>query len=217
METIRLYDYPASANCYKVRLLLAQLARPYERVEIDIFAGDTLTERYRQINPHRTVPALELESGEVLIESAAILVFLAQGSDLLPGGPLALAQVMRWLMFEQTDVVPPIGGLRFRLQTGRLDPADPDAARRRSAGEELLAVLDAHLAERAFFHGDRYSIADIAMFSYLHVADEAGYDLAAYPALAAWLSRVTEQPGYMNDLAPYPPNARPGAGESIYG
>lgn len=217
MENIRLYDYPASANSYKVRLLLAQLGRPYERTEVDIFAGDTLTESYRRLNPHRTVPVLELGSGEVLIESAAILVFLAQGTDLLPDGPLALAQAMRWLMFEQTDVVPPIGGLRFRLQTGRLEPGDPDAARRRSAGEEVLSVLDAHLVERPFFLGDLYGVADIAMFSYLHVAEEAGYDLAASPALAAWLTRVTEQPGYMNDLAPYPPNARPGGGSSIYG
>ena len=217
METIRLYDYPASGNCYKVRLLLAQLDRPYERTEIDIFAGDTLTESYRQINPHRQVPALELESGEVLIESAAILVYLAQGTDLLPDGPLALARAMRWLMFEQTDVVGPIGGLRFRMETDRLDPADPDGAARRRAGEEILAVLDDHLAERSFFLGDRYSIVDIAMYSYLHAAEEAGYDLALHPPLAAWLERVTETPRFVNDLKPYPPNARRGVGSSIYG
>ena len=216
MPGLRLYDYAASANCYKVRLLLAQLGRPYERVPIDIFAGDTLTEDYGRINPHRSTPVLELPDGEHLVESAAILAYLARDTSLLPGEPLAMARVLAWLVYEQTDVIPAIGGLRFRLQTGRLEPDDPGAVKRREAGEEILPILDRHLAEQEFFAGSDYTIADVAMYGYLHVAEEAGYDLAAYPSLQHWLARVAAQPGFINDLAPYPQNARPGHGRSTY-
>jgi glutathione S-transferase len=217
MASLKLYDYSASANCYKVRLLLAQLERPYERVPIDIFDGDTLTDEYGRINPHRTTPVLELPEGEHLTESAAILTYLATGTSLLPSEPLAMARVLSWLVYEQTDVIPAIGGLRFRLQTGRLEPDDPGAIERREAGEELLPLLDRHLAEQEFFAGPDYTIADVAMFGYLHVAEEAGYDLAEYPSLVRWLARVTQQPGFIDDLAPYPENARPGRGRSTYG
>jgi len=117
---LRLYDYAASANCFKVRLLLAQLERPHERVAVDIFDGDTLTDEYARINPFRSTPVLELEPDRHLIESNAILVYLADGTALLPDGPAERSEVVRWLIYEQTDVMPAIGGLRFRLQTGRL-------------------------------------------------------------------------------------------------
>jgi glutathione S-transferase len=216
MGPLRLYDYSPSANCYKVRLLLSQLGRTYERIPVDIFGGDTLTERYVAINPHRTTPVLELETGETIVDSAAILIFLAQGTSLLPNQRASLAQVLRWLVFEQTDVIPAIGGLRFRLKTGRLRHEDQDAIARKTAGEGVLGLLDSHLSKSRYFLEDRYSVADIAMFGYLHVAEEAGYDISCYPALESWLARVTEQPGYIEDLSPYPPNARPGAGRSIY-
>jgi glutathione S-transferase len=216
VNTIRLYDYAASCNCYKVRLLLANLAREYERVPVDIFAGETLTEEYGRMNPIRTTPVLETDDGRFLPESAAILVYLADGTPLLPDEPFDRAEVVRWLVYEQTDVIPAIGGLRFRLQTGRLGPDDPDAVRRRAAGEEALAVLDGHLVGRDYFVGDRYSIADIALFGYVHVADEAGYDLGARANVAAWLQRVKEQRWYVNDVEPYPANAAAGAGSSLY-
>ena len=209
MDSLKLYDYAASANCYKVRLLLAQLGRPYERVPVDIFDGDTLTEAYGRINPARTTPVLELGSGERLTESAAILVYLANGTSYLPPEPLALARVLSWLVFEQTDVIPAIGGLRFRLQTGRLAPDDPDALARRAAGGEILALLDEHLSHQSFFTGQSYTVADVAMYGYLHVGGEAGYDLSAYPALSTWLERVAAEPGHIDDLVPYPENARP--------
>jgi glutathione S-transferase len=216
MPPLKLYDYAASANCYKVRLLLAQLGRSYERVPIDIFAGETLTEDYGRINPNRSTPVLELHGGERLVESAAILAYLAHGTSLLPSEPLAMARVLGWLVYEQTDVIPAIGGLRFRLQTGRLEPDDPGAIKRREAGEEILPLLDRHLAGQEFFAGPDYTIADVAMYGYLHVAEEAGYDLARYPALVRWLARVAEQPGFIDDLVPYPENARPGRGRSTY-
>ena len=108
-QQLRLYDYAASCNCYKVRLLLAHLGRPYERVSVDIFNGETLTEQYGRMNPMRTTPVLEVEAGRFLPESNAILVYLARGSEYLPEGAFEFAQVVRWLLYEQTDVVPMIG------------------------------------------------------------------------------------------------------------
>jgi glutathione S-transferase len=209
---MNLYDYAASANCYKVRLLLAQLGREYERVPVDIFGGDTLTDEYAAINPARTTPVLEDPPGTFLQESNAILLNLARGTAFLPDDP----QVYRWLFFEQAEVVPTMGGLRFRLITGRLSPDDAEALRRREASSEVLALLDSELAQRDFLVGDAYSVADIGIYGYAHVADEAGLDLDPYESLRAWLARVQAQPGYMNDLEPYPPNARAGASRSIY-
>ncbi len=209
---MKLYDYAASANCYKVRLLLAHLRVEYERVPIDIFGGDTLSDEFAAINPARTTPVLEDPPGTFLQESNAILLHLARGTPFLPDDP----QVYRWLFYEQADVVPTMGGLRFRLITGRLAPDDAESLRRRAASYEVLELLDAHLSPREFFVGDRYGVADIGIYGYVHVAGEAGLDLQPYPALRAWLERVLAQPGYVNDLEPYPPNSRVGASRSIY-
>ena len=211
---MRLYDYPASGNCYKVRLALAQLDLPYERVPVDIFAGHTLTDEFARLNPARTTPVLAIDGEDPLPESAAILLRLAEGTSLLPDDPGERAQVARWLVFEQTDVIPAVAGLRFRLQTGRFAPDDRDARARRDAGEELLRLLDDQLSSRNFIVATGYSVADIALYGYLHVAHEAGYDIP--PSVRAWLERVQARPRYMNDLEPYPANARPGAGRSTY-
>jgi glutathione S-transferase len=215
VSDLRLYDYAASANCYKVRLLLAHLALPYERVPTDIFAGETLTDEYAAMNPMRTTPVLQTPNG-FLPESNAILLYLAEGTRLLPDDPFERAQVARWLIYEQTDVIPTMGGLRFRLLTGRLAPTDEEAVRRKRGGEEVLRLLDDHLSDRDFFVGDRYSVADIAVYGYVHVAGEAGIDLGPFERVSAWLERVERQPGYMNDLEPYPSNAAAGAGRSQY-
>jgi glutathione S-transferase len=216
MPDLRLYDYAASGNCLKVRIALGCLGRPYERVPIDIFAGDTLTDAFARLNPFRETPVLELADGRTLIESNAILVYLAEGSELSPADAVGRAEVVRWLIWEQTAVMPAVGGLRFRLQTGRMTADDPDALRRRAAGEEVLAFLDRTLQAAPFLVDGRFSIADIALYGYVHVAHEAGYRMAQYPAVAAWLDSVRAQPGHVDDLAPYPPNARPGAGRSTY-
>lgn len=214
---MRLHDYAASANCYKVRLLLAQLERPYERVPVDIFDGDTLTAEYARMNPLRSTPVLEVAPGSYLIESNAILFFLADGTPLLSSDPLEKAQIVRWMIYEQTDVMPATGGLRFRLQTGRLAADHPEAIRRKKNGEDVLTLLDGHLAEWDYFVGDRHTVADISLYGYVHVASEAGFDMGHYPAVKAWLDRVAATPRYMNDLEPYPSNAWSGAGRSIYG
>jgi glutathione S-transferase len=216
MSDLRLYDYVASANCYKVRLLLYQLERSYERIPIDIFAGDTLAENYGRINPFRSTPVLEVAPGKYLIESNAILFYLAEGTSFLPPDSIERAEAVRWLIYEQTDVMPMTGGLRFRLMTGRLEPGDQEAIRRRKGGEEVLAFLDHVLADGEFLVGGRYSIADISVYGYVHVAGEAGFDMNRWPAVQAWLRRIAAQRMYMNDLEPYPPNAWPGAGRSIY-
>lgn len=207
---MRLYDYPASCNCYKVRLLLAQLGLDYERVPVDIFAGETLTAAFAAVNPARTTPVLETGDGRRLPESAAILTYLASGTPLHPEDAFEQAEVIRWLVYEQTDVIPAIAGLRFRLLTGRLAPSDPDAVDRLRLAGDVLRLLDDHL-------GDRVAVGDIAHYGYIHRAHEAGIDLAPYAGVAAWLGRVAAQPGYMEDVAPYGANAAPGAGKSIYG
>ena len=214
--TLRLHDYHASGNCYKVRLLLAQLGREYERVPTDIFGGDTLSDEYGRLNPVRETPVLEQDGAEPLPESNAILVHLAEGTELLPSDPHERAQVLRWLFWEQSEVIPGIAGLRFRLQTGRLPADDPRAEARRAGGRAVLGVLEGHLSERDWMVGGRYSVADISLYAYMHVAHEAGFELADYPAVQGWLARVEGTPGFMNDLDPYPPNTRPGAGRSIY-
>jgi glutathione S-transferase len=216
MTELRLYDYAASANCYKVRLLLAQLEQRYERVPIDIFAGETLTEEFHRRNPSRTTPVLEIDGGVYLQESNAILFYLAAGTAYLPDDPLARAQVLRWLIIEQTEVIPTMGGLRFRLLTGRLRPDGPEARRRHEGAQQILELIDEHLRQRSFLVADRYTIADIANYAYVHVAADAGLDLARFAAVEAWLARIEAQPGFIDDLEPYPPNARAGAGRSIY-
>jgi len=212
---VKLYDYSASCNCYKVRLLLAHLGIEYERVPLDIFAGDTLTDEFARINPARTVPVLETDEGH-LPESNAILTYLTHGTPYLPDDPWERAQVVRWLIYEQTDVVFMIGGLRFRLMVGRWTADHPEAVRRRDGALEVLQLLDDHLAENAFLAAGRYTIADMAVYGYSHRAEEAQLDLEPYPNVRAWFARVESQPGYMEDVEPYGANAAPGAGQSTY-
>jgi glutathione S-transferase len=210
---VRLYDYNASGNCYKARLLLALLDREYERVPIDIFAGDTLTDEYAKLNPARETPVLELDDGTVLTQSNAILWYLAEGTPFLPDGALERGQVAQWMFFEQERVMNGIGGARFRIITGR----NPELVQAKlELGESALAMLDAHLSGRSFLVGENCSSADVSNFAYTHVAGDAGYELADYPAVDAWLTRVRSQPRFMNDLVPYPDNARPGASRSVY-
>jgi glutathione S-transferase len=210
---MRLYDYTASAHCYKARLLLALLGRDYDRVPVDIFAGETLTDEYAELNPARETPVLELDDGRVLMQSNAILWYLAEGTDYLPGDLFERGQAAQWLFFEQERVTSGVASARFRVLTGRNPELVPA---RFELGRTALAMLDAHLSERVFLVGDRCTIADIANFAYTHVAGDAGYDLGAYPAMTRWLERIRRLPGFVDDLAPYPDNARPGASRSIY-
>jgi glutathione S-transferase len=212
---MRLYDYSASANCYKPRLLLALLGHEYERVEIDIFAGGTLTDEYRALNPAREVPVLELDDGTTTLpQSNAILWFLARGTTYLPDSPLEQARVVEWLIFEQERVMSGIGAARFRILTNRGDPEV--VAARLALGQSALEMLQTRLARAEYLVGSTPSIADVANYAYTHVAGDAGLDLDEYPAVRSWLGRVEALPGFINDLEPYPDNARPGMSRSIY-
>ena len=213
---VTLYDYPASANCLKARMLLALLGRPYERVDTDIFDGATLTDAYGELNPARETPVLVTDGGEVVTQSNAVAWFLAEGTPFLPAGALERAQVVQWLFFEQERVMPGIGGPRFRLQTGRAAADDEAIVARLAIGRDALAQLERHLADRDWLVGDAPTIADLSVYAYAHLAEEAGIGLGPYPAFRAWVARVEALPGFANDLAPYPPNAAPGAGRSIY-
>jgi glutathione S-transferase len=206
---VRLYDYTASGNCYKVRLLLALLGRQYERVAIDIFAGDTLTDAFAALNPLRETPVLELESGATIAQSNAILWYLGEGTPFLPADKLERALVQQWLSFEQERIMGGIGGPRFRRLTGR-----PELPGRLATGAEALALLDEHLRGRSWLVGDACTIADISVFGYGHVATDVG--LEPGEQVHAWIERMRALPGFIADLEPYGENARPGAGRSIY-
>jgi len=209
---VRLYDYVASPNCYKVRLALAQLGIDYERVPTDIFGGDTLDGDYADKNPSRRTPVLEPAPGRYIPESGAILLYLADGTELLPDDPIERADVYRWLFFEQTQVFPTMGALRFLVGTGRMKPEDTP----KGPSVQALKVLDAHLAENDFLVGGCYTLADLANFGYVHCAHEGGLEMDRFPAVRAWLERVQAQPGFVNDLEDFPANAKVGASRSIY-
>jgi glutathione S-transferase len=215
---VRLYDYAASANCYKARLLLVQLGLAYERVPVDIFAGESTTDAYRAKNPAGRTPVLELDSGATIAESNAILLYLGEGTPFVPDDLLERARVWQWLFFEQNLFEPNVGTARFWRLTGR-DSSRPEVfAARLEAAQGALAVLDAGLRSREFLGGDRYTVADVSLYAYAHVAGDAGIDMEAYPDVAGWLGRVEGTPGFVDDLAPYPPNARLGAGgASVHG
>ncbi|HEX8051642.1 MAG TPA: glutathione S-transferase family protein [Thermoleophilaceae bacterium] len=213
---MRLHDYGPSPNCHKVRILLAQLGRDYERVPVDIFGGDTLEPSYFEKNPGLTTPVLEVEPGVYLPESGAILLYLAEGSEFLPDDPLERAHVHRWMMYEQARLFGIVGTLRFFVMSGRLDPESQQARQQLRFSAAAIGLLEAHLASNEFFVAGRYTVADIALYGYLQVAHEAGVDMGAFPNVTAWLDRVREQPGHVADLEPYPDNARVGKGRSIY-
>ena len=210
---MRLYDYDASGNCFKVRLLLALLGLDYERVPVDIFAGDTLTPEFGRLNPVRETPVLELDDGEVLIQSNAILWYLAEGSRYLPQTAFERGEVVQWLSFEQERVMSGIGSARFRILTGRDAEVVPA---RLALGRTALEALEGRLDGRRFLVGDRCSIADLSNYAYTHLARDAGYDLGLFPAVSRWLELVEAEPGFVNDLVPYPENAGPGNSTSIY-
>ena len=188
------YDAPISGNTYKVRLLLAQLAIPHEVVRLDIAGGAVRTPEYRKINPFGRVPFI-VEDGFGLAESNAILLYLSRGSPLLPSDARAQALVQQWMFFEQNQVETPIGVPRvWKLFNIEQPPALWEHYKPRAVA--ALKVLERHLAQRRWFVGEAYSVADIAMFAYSHLAPVAGHDLAQFPALSAWQQRVREQPGW---------------------
>ena len=196
---IRLHDNLSSGNGYKVRLLLAQLGVPFERVEYDIDRAETRTPEFLRMNPNGRVPVLELEDGRYLPESNAILFYLAEGTPFLPDEHFGRAQVLRWAFFEQYSHEPNIASPRYWI-THNLPMTEERRVMlepKRKLGYAALGVMEGHLKDRQFFVGDRYSIADIALYAYTHVADEGGFDLGSFPSINTWLERVAAQPGHV--------------------
>jgi glutathione S-transferase len=192
-----LYDSGVSGNCYKVRLLLAHLGRAYERRELDVVDRSNRAEVLGELNPGLRVPTLVFDDGRSLGESNAIIFYLAEGTPYLPEDRFERAQVLQWQFFEQYSHEPYIAVLRFWLHVAGMTPAPDELEAKRRGGEAALKALERHLEPRSFLVGGRYTIADIALYAYTHVADEAGFVLEGFPAIRAWLDRVRRQPGHV--------------------
>lgn len=195
---LRLYDYLPSGNGYKVRLLLTQLVLPFERIEKDIIKGETRTAEFLAKFPNGRIPAVEFDDGRLLSESDAIIAYFAENTALMPEDRFERAQVMQWLFFEQNNHEPWIAGTRFLV----MYPQVEDDRRKllpmmRQRGYDALGVMETHLAGGEFFAAKRYTIADLALYAYTHVADEGGFDLAPYRRVRAWLERVRSQPHHI--------------------
>jgi len=194
-----LYSMQRSGNSYKVRLALSQLNIPYRLVEVDILRGESRTPEFLAMNPNGQVPLLEVAPARYLAESNAILWFLAEGSDQIPTDPIERAEALQWTFFEQHSLEPNIGAAYFwlclvrggrELQQHALDDWMEE-------GYRALSVMDRHLRERPFFVGNRYTIADIALYAYTHLAHLADFELDGFPSVRQWLERVESHPAYM--------------------
>ena len=194
---LTLYGFLRSGNVYKVRLLLAQLRLPHRRVDVSQLTDDTSRPEFRAINPIGKVPTLVFDDGRMLSESGAILYYLASGTRFWPEDHWQQAQVLRWMFFEQYSHEPAIAVNRFlRVYTGTDDRTSQIEANHRR-GMHALSVMDAHLAQRDWFGATDYSVADIALYAYTHVAPEGGFDLTSFVNIRAWLDRVRDQPNHI--------------------
>jgi len=197
---IRLRDSLVSGNGYKVRLLLTQLGLPFERVEYDLAKGETRTPEFLQnINSNGRVPVLETEEGLCLPESGAILFFLAEGTPYLPSGRFEKARVLRWMFFEQYSHEPYVAVPRAWVHFGveMTEERTKVLEEKRRLGYAALEVMEEHLSENDFFAANRYTIADIALYAYTHVAGEGSFDLSRFPAIGAWMELVRAQPRHV--------------------
>ena len=203
---MHLFDNLDSGNGYKVRLLLAQLGRRYDWTDLDLDAGATRKPEFLQRNPNGRIPTLELDDGTNLAESGAILWYLAEGSAFVPSDRLGRAQVLQWMFFEQYSHEPYVATPRYIVKHLPVDHARrAELPSRLATGRAALGVMDRHLQSRRFFVAERYTIADIALYAYTHVAHEGGHDLGPYANVRAWLARVAAEPGHVGI------DARPGA------
>jgi len=195
---ITVYGFSPSGNCHKVRLLLEQLGHEYRWIEVDSSKGETRTPGFLAKNPNGRVPIIELDDGRVLAESNAILCWFAENSPYLPDDAWQRAQALSWMFFEQYSHEPYIAVARFICGWTPLDsPRRADLPRLRERGHQALVVMERYLSSRPWFTGDRYGIADIALFAYTCVADHGGITLEAYPAVRDWLARVARTPGFV--------------------
>jgi len=195
---ITIYGYSVSGNCHKLRLLLEQLGLDYRWIEVDSSQGQTRTPEYLVKNANGRVPMMELEDGRILVESNAILCYLAEGTPYLPKDSWQRSQALSWMFFEQYSHEPHVAVARFIR--GWLPPDSPRRAelpRLLERGEQALAVMEKHLAAAPWFTGAQYGIADIALFAYTDCAADGGFDLSGFPNVSSWLARVRATPGFV--------------------
>ena len=194
-----LYSMQRSGNSYKVRLALARLGSPYRRVEIDILQGESRTPEFIAMNPSGQVPLLEVAPGRHLAESNAILWYVAGGTTLAPEGRIERAEAMQWMFFEQHSLEPNIGAAYFWLclVKGGRDLQGHAIEGWMENGYRALGVMEMHLAKHDYFVDKRFTIADIALYAYTHLAHQCDFDLGRYPAVRAWLDRVGSEAGYV--------------------
>jgi glutathione S-transferase len=191
-----LYNSQVSGNCYKVRLLLAQLGVEYERCEVDVVDRSDRPELLGSLNPGLRVPTLVLDDGRALGESNAIMFYFAEGTQYVPEDHFQRAQMLQWLFFEQYSHEPYVAVARFWMLFG-IDVPEADREAKMRGGVAALEAMDKHLTDRPFLVADRYTIADIALYAYTHVAPEGGFELEPYPAIGAWLRRVATESGHV--------------------
>ena len=195
---VRVWGDIYSGNCYKIKLALKQLCWPYEWNHVNILEGESRTPAFLAMNSNGRVPILETAEGVVLAESNAILHYVADDSVLLPTDRLLHAQVLQWMFFEQYSHEPYIATARYIVRyLGRPANREETLQQKMAPGYAALAVMESHLHSRSFFVGEQYTIADIALYAYTHVAHEGGFDLIGYPALHAWLARVKNEPRHV--------------------
>jgi glutathione S-transferase len=194
---LTLYDYLPSGNGYKVRLLLSQLGIPFRLVEKDILQGETRTPEFLAINPDGRIPTIVFDDGRRLAQSNAILFYFAEGTKFLPADKFERAEALQWMFFEQYSHEPHIAVARFWLQHGDRKRHAEQLPEKWRRGYQALDAMERHLDKRRFFVGEKYSIADIALYAYTHVAEEGGFELGKYPRIRGWLDRVADQPDHV--------------------
>jgi glutathione S-transferase len=192
-----LYDSVPSGNCYKVRLLLAHLGIPYKRRELSVSDRSNRPAELSGLNPALRVPTIVLDDGRSLAESNSILWYFGDGTRYVPDDRFERAQVLQWQFYEQYDHEPHIAVARHLLHSKRGEIDAVEIAKRHAGGYRALDAMESHLGNREFFVGSRYSLADISLYAYTHVAEEGDFDLTRYPAIRAWLARVAAQPGHI--------------------
>ena len=196
-EKIKIYGDSISGNCYKIKLLCSELGIDYHWHELDILSGATRTADFLEMNPNGKIPLLELPDGRHLAESNAILCYLAEGTTLAGIDRFERASVLQWMFFEQYSHEPYVATSRFIVRyLGNPPERKTDLEKKRVAGERALGIMELKLRQSPWMTGDRFTLADIALFAYTHVAEEGGFDLGLYPDVMDWIGRIMSRPNY---------------------
>ena len=194
----KLYDFLPSGNSYKIRLLLNLLEIPFTRIDVNILERQTRTSEFLQKNPNGKIPLLEISPDRFLAESNAILYYLSQGTKYFPQDKYAQAKVMQWLFFEQYSHEPNIATARYWISILKQpEKHEEQLKHKHRLGDKALKVMEQHLSDCNFMVGDTYTIADISLYAYTHVAEEGKFDLTQYPSIQAWLKRIAANPKHI--------------------